>query len=191
MACTPARVPVGHETGGQFATEPRPEPDISLDAYADDDYGFPTVVCTRCHGTGRSAWSPEARHDRCFTCQGTGRCYPPGVVAAAVRQFAAARMDASRPRVRQLRVGDLVTTVEDRGADRGWRRVSGVLVYPNRPTPTRPEATGTPAYVARVEFTDGSALMATTDTVLARRGADVDPTPYVQALRERLSAARA
>lgn len=186
------RVPAGVAAGGRYTAAARPEPPLDLrakppaDPSTDDQYGFPTIACPRCGGTRESAYNPVTKTRRCFKCNGTGRAYERGVVERAVAEFCAARMAATRPQVRDLRVGDAVSLRYEDLRSAQWFKVAGVLVYPNRPTKFASGDTGRRrpiAYAAVVELDDGSAIQTTTDTVVARRGADVDPTPYVERAR--------
>lgn len=180
------RVPRGVTEGGQFATGARAEAAIELsdETQQTDSLGFPTITCGRCHGTGRSAYSREMGHDRCFVCGGTGRSYERGLVADTVRAYARAQMEASRPKVRQLRKGDVISQVYHELSKAKWARVEGVLVYPSRPT--RWEGKGADRkpveFEASIELSDGTVLRTTTGTVVARRGAQVDPAPFLQVL---------
>jgi len=190
------RVRAGVKEGGQFSAATRAEPDFALIAPSRrpiDEFGFPTTECGRCNGTGKSLYSRDLGHDRCFVCNGSGRSYERGLVSNMVRAFAKAQMEASRPRVRQLRKGDLISHVYHDPGKARWARVTGVLVIPSRPVKWdgKGEQRRAVDFEARVELDDGTVLRTTTNAVLARRGAQVDPEPFLQALeQQRLSSQR-
>jgi len=179
------RVSRGVSEGGQFTTAERREArvrlaDAQLDTQPDAD-GFPTVECAHCSGTGRAKFNRDAGHDRCFVCDGSGRRHPRGPVQDAVAAFARARASAARPKAWQVRAGDEVSPVYAEYGKAQWGRVQKVLVA--RARPVRFEGEGAArkpvAWPALVVLEDGRQLRVTTDTVLARRGAHVDPAPFV------------
>ena len=176
-----ARVHPGVPNGGEFTTVPKAEPDVLLEASRDKD-GFPTIPCPRCSGTGSSKYSSAQNHSRCYTCGGTGVTYSPGRVMDAVKAYAQARVDSSRPRVRQLRAGDVISPVYRTPGEANWSRVAQVLIFPARPTKTSAPggaSGGSTEFTAVIQFVDGTHMPASTDTVVARRGDSVDPEPFV------------
>lgn len=185
------RVQAGVREGGQFATSARAESAVTLQAPKPitDEHGFPTVECGRCKGKGRFEYSSELQHDRCFTCGGSGRTYERGLVADTVRAYAQAQMEASRPKVRQLRKGDLVTPIYHELAKANWARVTGVLVYPSRPTKWEGKgAERRPVeFEATISLDNGEQLRTTTGTIVARRGAQVDPAPFLAVLEQKMA----
>ena len=100
------------------------------------------------------------------------------VLAAAL---VVTRLLHDRPRVRDLKVGDTVSKVYAQLADADFSTVVRVPVAPQRPTQFegRGEVKRPVAFAAAVEFDDGTREVVTTDTVYARRGATVDPKPFV------------
>ncbi|WP_156250995.1 hypothetical protein [Pseudactinotalea terrae] len=183
------RVPAGVKEGGQFSAGTRAEPDVALVAPSRrpfDEFGFPTIACGRCNGTGKSLYSRDLGHNRCFVCNGSGRSYERGLVSDMVRAFGKAQMEASRPRVRQLRKGDLISQVYHDPGKARWARVTGVWAIPSRPVKWDGEgAQRRPVeFEARVELNDGTVLRTSTNAVVARRGAQVDPEPFLQALHQ-------
>lgn len=183
---TRARVPKGSAAGGRFAVSTRVEPALALRSPAraqrlgTDKYGFPVVACTRCGGAGRHGRN-TVDGDRCYGCQGTGTVLAPEVAREVVAEFAAAQRTAARPKVRDLKVGDVVSKPYTQLEDAQFRRVVRVLVAPQKPT--RFEGRGDKkrpvAFAAAIDFEDGTRDVVTTDFVYARRGAQVDPAPYV------------
>lgn len=194
-AKTRARVPKGAIDGGRFAVSTRHEPGIALDTPASDGavdkYGFPVIKCHRCDGTGQYGYN-TVDATKCYSCGGTGHQYTQDVLTDVVAEFAAAQRAAARPSVRELKVGDTISRQYTQLADAHFKEVARVLVAPQRPT--RFEGKGPakrPAgFVAAVEFTDGSRDVVTTDTVYARRGAVVDPTPFVKRATKRRRSVR-
>lgn len=145
-----------------------------------DRYGFPLVVCTRCNGRGTHSHN-SVEGSRCYGCQGVGKVLAPWVAKDIVAEFAAAQRSAGRPRVRELKIGDTISRPYADLPDARFRTVARVLVATHCPTKyQRTEHGRVPvAYAAAVDFTDGTRDVVTTDFVYARRGAQVDPTPYV------------
>jgi len=100
----------------------------------------------------------------------------------AVKAYAQARLDSSRPKVRQLHAGDVISPVYRTPGEARWTKVDQVLVFPAHPTKVASVAgdTATGAeFTAVIQFVDGTHMQATTGTVVARRGATVDPEPFV------------
>lgn len=177
-----ARVPAGVRTGGQFAAEARGEADVDLDdATEPDEFGFPTVLCGRCKGSGKSVFNRDAGHSRCFACNGVGRRHPRGPVADAVAVYSKARTSAARPKAWQVRAGDIVSPLYEGYGKANWGVVSKLLVAHTRPI--RFEGTGDArrpvAWAALLVLEDGRRLQVSTDTVLARRASEVDPAPFL------------
>ncbi|MFC8921697.1 hypothetical protein [Cellulosimicrobium sp. NPDC057127] len=145
------------------------------------EYGFPTVLCGRCEGSGRSAYNRDAGHSRCFACNGVGRRYPRGPVADAVAEFSKERTAAARPNAWQVKRGDVVSPLYERYGNARWGVVEKLLVARDRPTRFvgEGEARRAVAWPALLVLEDGRRLRISTDTVLARRGAEVDPAPFV------------
>lgn len=182
-----ARVPAGVRTGGQFAEQARGEADVELDEVPGlgptepDEFGFPTVLCGRCKGSGKSQYNRDAGHSRCFACNGLGRRHPRGPVADAVAAYSKARTAAARPKAWQVRAGDQVSPLYEGYGKANWGVVEKLLVARGRPI--RFEGTGESrrpvAWPALLVLEDGRRLQVSTDTVLARRASEVDPAPYV------------
>lgn len=187
MRTPSARVPAGVRTGGQFAEQARGEADLDLDEMPGagptepDEFGFPTVLCGRCKGSGKSQYNRDAGHSRCFACNGLGRRHPRGPVADAVAAYSKARTSAARPKAWQVRAGDCVSPLYEGYGQARWGVVEKLLVARNRPT--RFEGTGSSrrpvSWPALLVLEDGRRLQVSTDTVLARRASEVDPAPYV------------
>lgn len=183
---TAARVLKGTRAGGEFTTTVRDEPNVQLTEASQtprDHNGFPTIDCSRCKGSGRSKYSPAQGHDRCYTCGGSGVTYEAGRVKEAVRAYAEALVKASRPQVRQLHAGDVVSPVYRNPSEAKWAKVEQVLVFPSRPTghTVGPDGRRTPAeFTAVIQFADGSHMQTSTDALVARRGENlVDPEPFI------------
>jgi hypothetical protein len=142
---------------------------------------LPVVVCARCDGVGMHG-SNSVDGDRCYGCGGTGHQYAPEVKRDVVAKFASAQRAAARPQVRQLKVGDSISRTYTQLADAHFKQVARILVAPQRPTrfEGRGAARRPVAFAAVVDFTDGSRDVVTTDAVYARRGAIVDPAPFVK-----------
>jgi hypothetical protein len=160
------------------------EPGVTLAPAPDagvDKYGFPVVACSRCGGAGRHG-ANSLDGDRCYGCGGTGHRYAPGVLRDVVSQFAAAQRAAARPNVRQLKAGDTVSRPYSQLHEAHFRHVARILVAPQRPTrfEGRGDARRPVAFAAAVDYTDGTRDFVTTDAVFARRGATVDPAPFVE-----------
>ncbi|GEL46615.1 hypothetical protein CHO01_17310 [Cellulomonas hominis] len=180
------RVPAGVRAGGQFATEARDEAPMGLLAtqqeMSPDEDGFPTVLCARCQGSGKSLYNRDAGHSRCFACNGLGRRYPRGPVADAIAQFSKARTAAARPQAWQVRAGDVVSPIYEGYGQAKWGVVEKVLVARGRPVRFEGEGENRrpTAWAALLVLDDGRRLQVTTDTVLARRASEVDPAPFVE-----------
>ncbi|XBH22904.1 hypothetical protein V5R04_06735 [Jonesiaceae bacterium BS-20] len=177
------RVAAGVTTGGQFTTAARTEPTLSLRTPASkthDAEGFPVVTCGRCKGTGKSEYSRTSGHNQCFNCGGTGFTHEAGPVANAVKALAKARLTAARPRAHQIAAGDLISPVHKEYGRTQWATVAAMHVSLAHPSRTVRTLTGErpTAYHAIIKMTDGSLIRTTTDTVFARRGANVDLTPF-------------
>ena len=178
-----ARTPRGSASGGRFTVSARTEADLVLVAPQGsgvDKYGFPVVTCQRCNGVGRHGTN-TIDGDRCYGCGGTGHQYAPEVLRDVVARFAAAQRAAARPHVHDLAVGDSIARQYTQRADAKFKEVARILVAQHRPT--RFKGTGAAkhpvAFAAAVDYTDGTRDVVTTDTVYARRGAVVDPAPFV------------
>jgi len=168
---------------GRFGVTARTAPELTLTPATDagvDKYGFAVVVCARCDGVGMHG-NNNIDGDRCYGCGGTGHQYAPEVKRDVVAKFATAQRAAARPMVRQLKVGDTISRTYSQLADAHFKQVARILVAPQRPTRFEGRgATRKPvAFAAVVDFTDGSRDVVTTDAVYARRGATVDPAPFV------------
>lgn len=177
-------MPKGSATGGRFAVTTKTEPSLALAAAPPagvDKYGFPVVTCPKCLGRGMHGYN-AVDGDRCYGCGGTGHQYAPEVLRDVVAEFAAAQRAAARPRVRDLRVGDIVSKPYIQLREVSFRKVARVLVAPQKPTrfEVRGQAKKPVAFAAAIEFEDGTRDIVTTDFVYARRGAEVDPAPYVR-----------
>lgn len=176
------RQPRGATSGGQFAVTTRVEPDLALDEpeRLRDRYGFPVVTCRRCAGRGRQGYN-TVDGDRCYGCGGNGTVLAPDVAREVVAEFAAAQRAAARPRVRDLKVGDIVSKPYTNLEDAKFRRVVRVLVAPHRPTRfENRDGTKRPvAFAAAIDYDNGDRDVVTTDFVYARRGSQVDPAPFV------------
>lgn len=185
-ARTQARIPKGAATGGRFAVTTRVEPSLALRAPATvrrlgtDKYGFPVVMCNRCTGQGMHGHNAVDK-DRCYGCGGTGTVLAPEVAREVVAEFAAAQRAAARPKVRDIRAGDVISKPYTQLEDAAFRRMVRVLVAPQKPT--RFEGRGdnkrAAAFAAAIDYEDGTRDLVTTDFVYARRGATVDPAPFV------------
>lgn len=145
-----------------------------------DRYGFPVVECTRCSGKGRFSHN-DVDGERCYGCQGAGTVLAPEVAREVVAEFAAAQRQAARPKVREVKVGDVISKPYQRLGDASFRRVVRVLVAPQKPTrfEGRGDKKRAVAFAAAIDYEDGTRDLVTTDFVYARRGAQVDPTPFV------------
>ena len=181
-----ARVPKGAATGGRFAVSTRVEPSLALRApdraqrQGTDKYGFPVVTCARCAGTGRFSRN-DVDADRCYGCGGSGTVLAPDVAREVVSEFAAAQRAAARPKVRDIKVGDVISKPYTQLEQAQFRRVVRVLVAPQKPTrfEGRGDKKRPAAFAAAIDYEDGTRDLVTTDFVYARRGAEVDPAPFV------------
>ena len=183
-----ARVPKGTTTGGRFTVATRVEPQLALagrsrnpgTAPTRDKYGFPVVVCPRCQGRGTHGHN-TVDGERCYGCGGTGHTYAPEVLRDVVAEFAAAQRAAARPKVRDLKPGDVISKPYTQLEQAQFRTVVRVLVAPQKPTrfEGRGKAKRPAAFAAAIDYADGTRDVVTTDFVYARRGANVDPEPFV------------
>lgn len=177
------RQPRGVETGGQFATESKQESGVSLElpSYkSKDSDGFPMVACNKCQGTGKSSqYSSTLHHSECFKCSGSG-VMPDGVyVARAVKALATARLNAARPRVTEIQKGDVVSLIIK--GRYNYKSVANVIVSLRHPVKKVQAGRGksdVTAYHSRITFTDGTHVDLTSDTILARRGSNLDMQPF-------------
>ncbi len=160
----------------------RIEPELALDEpeRLRDRYGFPVVTCGRCAGVGRRGFN-AVDGDRCYGCGGNGTVLAPEVARDVVAEFAAAQRAATRPKVRELKAGDVISKPYTNLEDAKFRHVVRVLVAPHRPTRfENREGTRRPvAFAAAIDYDDGGRDVVTTDFVYARRGSEVDPAPFV------------
>lgn len=104
------------------------------------------------------------------------------VARAVGAPFAAVRRAAARPRVRDLRPGDVVSRPYGQLHEAHFRTVARVLVRTDRPTRFAPvNRPGRPrrpvGFMAAIDYDDGGRDVVTTDAVYARRGAHIDPSP--------------
>lgn len=79
----------------------------TLTAQTTDAFGFPTVTCYRCGGSGKFSWN-AITGDRCFGCQGSGVCWKRGKVAKAAHAFHEARRKARNPIIGNLVKGQII-----------------------------------------------------------------------------------
>lgn len=182
-----ARIARGVSAGGRFTVTSRVEPGLQLQAreraaqqVTRDKYGFPVVACTRCSGRGRFSHN-DVDADRCYGCGGNGTVLAPEVAREVVAEFSAAQRAAARPKVRDIKAGDIVSKPYQRLEDASFRRVVRVLVAPQKPTrfEGRGDKKRAVAFAAAIDYEDGTRDLVTTDFVYARRGAEVDPAPFV------------
>ncbi|WP_251151198.1 hypothetical protein [Cellulosimicrobium sp. Marseille-Q4280] len=91
------------------------------------------------------------------------------------------RTAAARPKAWQVKRGDVVSPLYERYGNARWGVVEKLLVARDRPTRFvgDGEARRAVAWPALLVLEDGRRLRISTDTVLARRGAEVDPAPFV------------
>lgn len=190
MTTTPATDPSAalqpRTPRGKFAVTSRVEPELALRQEPQaagggvDKYGFPVVICPLCQGAGRNGRN-NVDGDMCYGCGGTGHQYAAHVLRAVTSEFAAARRAATRPRVRDLKVGDTVSKPYNQLSQAEFKTVARILVASARPTrfEGRAGAKKAVAFAAAVDYSDGTRDVVTTDAVYARRGFEVDPAPFV------------
>lgn len=150
--------------------------------------GFPVQICTRCHGTGKHSYN-DVHLDICYGCGGSGWKVIKKAQPAYNAYLAAVRKS------KECTYGDVV--LGDRVAHEGvWREVTAIAVTPvvrGRSGVRSPE-TGEmemipcafAVWVTIKEMTkkDGTHLLSetfevTTATCVRRRGATVDPEPFL------------